>query len=86
MSASKPATAERASDAERAMLRKSVRDFLSRRWPPATAVENANNAEAVATLWREMAGQGLAEGANFARLPDGLQKKANAQLAQIKLD
>ena len=31
-------------------------------------------------------GQGLAEGANFARLPDGLQKKANAQLAQIKLD
>jgi alkylation response protein AidB-like acyl-CoA dehydrogenase len=61
MSASQPATAERASDAERAMLRKSVRDFLTRRWPAATAVENANNTEAVATLWREMAGQGLAE-------------------------
>jgi alkylation response protein AidB-like acyl-CoA dehydrogenase len=61
MSVSKPATAERASDAERAMLRKSVRDFLSRRWPAATAVENANDAEAITALWREMAGQGLAE-------------------------
>lgn len=30
-------------------------------------------------------GQGLAEGANFARLPDSLQKKANAQLVQIKV-
>jgi alkylation response protein AidB-like acyl-CoA dehydrogenase len=61
MSVSKPATAERASDAERAMLRKSVRDFLSRRWPAATAVENANDAEAITALWREMAAQGLAE-------------------------
>ena len=60
MSASKPAAAESASDAERAMLRNSVRDLLTRRWPAATAVENAGNAEAIAALWRDMAGQGLA--------------------------
>jgi acyl-CoA dehydrogenase len=60
MSSSKPAAAESASDAERAMLRKSVRDLLTRRWPAATAVENAGNVEATMALWREMAGQGLA--------------------------
>jgi acyl-CoA dehydrogenase len=54
-----PAT-ESVSDAERALLRKSVRDLLARRWPPATAVENAGNADAVQTLWHEMASQGLA--------------------------
>ena len=60
MSATKPSAADSVSDAERALLRKSVRDLLSRRWPAATAVENAGNAEAVTALWREMAGQGLA--------------------------
>jgi acyl-CoA dehydrogenase len=64
MNASQPQTAKSAtesvSDAERGLLRKSVRDLLTRRWPAATAVENAGKPEAIAALWREMAAQGLA--------------------------
>lgn len=48
------------SDAERSLLRKSVRDFLTKRWPADTAVERSGSAEAIASLWRDMAGQGLA--------------------------
>jgi acyl-CoA dehydrogenase len=55
------------SDSERGLLRDSVRDFLSHRWPADHAVERSANAEAIATLWRDLAGQGLASlGANRA--------------------
>jgi acyl-CoA dehydrogenase len=50
---------ERPSDAERGLLRDSVRDFLSNRWPPEDAVERSGKAEAIAAIWRDMAGQGL---------------------------
>jgi acyl-CoA dehydrogenase len=55
-----PVVADSVSESERDLLRKSVRDLLTRRWPSATAVENAENAPAVTALWREMAAQGLA--------------------------
>src|SRR4029079_12461110 len=55
-----PAVADSVSEAERELLRKSVRDLLARRWPTATAVENAENARALTALWREMAAQGFA--------------------------
>jgi acyl-CoA dehydrogenase len=48
------------SDAERTLLRKSVRDFLTKRWPADTAVERSGSGEAIASLWRDLAGQGLA--------------------------
>jgi acyl-CoA dehydrogenase len=60
MSETSSPVAESVSDAERALLRKSVRDLLARRWPSAGAVENAGNAEATTALWQEMANQGLA--------------------------
>lgn len=47
------------SDAERSLLRKSVRDFLSNTWPADKAVENSGDSRAVANLWLGMAGQGL---------------------------
>ncbi len=47
------------SDAERDLLRRSVRDFLATAWPVDKAVEDAGNAEAVAKLWAAMARQGL---------------------------
>jgi 3-oxo-4-pregnene-20-carboxyl-CoA dehydrogenase beta subunit len=59
MSAGNPVISD-ISDDERALLRKSVRELLARRWPMATAVENAGNADALAALWRTMAEQGLA--------------------------
>jgi alkylation response protein AidB-like acyl-CoA dehydrogenase len=60
MNAPAPGIAPAVSDAERSLLRKSVRDFLTRRWPSDTAVERADDANAVAALWRGMAEQGLA--------------------------
>jgi len=46
-------------EAERDILRKSVRDFLASAWPPDESVENAGDAAATAALWRGMARQGL---------------------------
>jgi alkylation response protein AidB-like acyl-CoA dehydrogenase len=60
MSISKSHQTEGVSDAERGVLRDSVREFLLKRWPPDHAVERSGNAEAVTTLWRDLAGQGLA--------------------------
>lgn len=60
MNASEPHTAQQVSDAERGLLRKSVRDLLSDQWPVDRAVENSGNVEAIAALWRSMAGHGLA--------------------------
>jgi 3-oxo-4-pregnene-20-carboxyl-CoA dehydrogenase beta subunit len=48
------------SDSERGMLRKSVRDLLSRQWPVEGAVERAGDRQAVSALWRALAGQGIA--------------------------
>ena len=57
------------SDAERSLLRKSVRDFLSNIWPADKAVENSGNAEAIAKLWPAMARQGLSSlGSNAAEV------------------
>ena len=60
MSSSKSPKTEGVSDAERGLLRDSVREFLLKRWPPDHAVERSGNAEAIAALWRDLAGQGLA--------------------------
>jgi 3-oxo-4-pregnene-20-carboxyl-CoA dehydrogenase beta subunit len=60
MSSSKPHKTEGVSDAERGLLRDSVRELLLKRWPPGHAVERSGNAEAIAALWRNLAGQGLA--------------------------
>jgi len=48
------------SEAERDLLRQSVRNFLSAHWPIGTAVENSNDAHAIAKLWTGFAQQGLA--------------------------
>ena len=47
------------SDEERAMLRDSVRGFLARHWPAATAVEWAKDPGRVQEAWRQLADQGL---------------------------
>jgi alkylation response protein AidB-like acyl-CoA dehydrogenase len=60
MNGSKPHNTDTVSDAERGLLRKSVRDFLASVWPADKAVENADDAGAVAKLWPAMARQGLA--------------------------
>jgi acyl-CoA dehydrogenase len=43
------------SDADRTLLRNSLREFLSKRW----AADRTDSAEATAAVWRDMAGQGL---------------------------
>ena len=47
------------SESERNLLRRSVRDFLTNSWPVDQAVENSNDAGAIAKLWLAMARQGL---------------------------
>lgn len=47
------------SDADRGLLRDSIRDFLGSRWPAAQAVQKADDPEAVSALWREMSTHGL---------------------------
>jgi alkylation response protein AidB-like acyl-CoA dehydrogenase len=59
MSASQSHKAEGISDVERGLLRDSVREFLSKRWPSEHAVEQSGKADAMAMLWRDLAGQGL---------------------------
>jgi alkylation response protein AidB-like acyl-CoA dehydrogenase len=61
MSATQPQTTEGVSEAERSLLRKSVRDFVSSHWPADQAVERSSDAKAVSALWLGMAGHGLAE-------------------------
>ena len=51
---------DRVSEAERSLLRKSVHDFVANAWPADQAVQNSDNAGAIATLWQAMARQGLA--------------------------
>jgi acyl-CoA dehydrogenase len=48
------------SDAERNLLRRSVRELLSRAWPADRAVESAADPRAIGKLWAAMAEQGLA--------------------------
>src|SRR5438128_11778894 len=60
MNNSRPTSGDRFSAAERDLLCRSVRELLARRWPAETAVERSGSADAVAEIWREMAGQGLA--------------------------
>src|SRR4051812_24619273 len=48
------------SEAEFDLLRDSVRDFLAKRWPADQAIDRSGDAAAIATLWRDLAGQGLA--------------------------
>ena len=67
MNGSKSKDIDGVSDAERSLLRRSVRDFLSSIWPADKAVENSGNAEAVAKLGPAMARQGLSSlGSNAA--------------------
>jgi hypothetical protein len=47
------------SDDERALLRRSVRALLAGTWPADKAVENSENAPAIAEFWAAMARQGL---------------------------
>jgi acyl-CoA dehydrogenase len=60
MSSSQSPRIEGVSDAERGLLRDSVREFLSKRWPSDHAMERSGNAQAIAALWQDLAGQGLA--------------------------
>ena len=48
------------SDEERGLLRESVRGFLALHWPAEHAVARQVDGEAVARIWRGLAGQGLA--------------------------
>lgn len=50
---------ENLSDADRELLRDSVRDFLGNRWPAAEAVTKSTDPQAITALWREMSMQGL---------------------------
>lgn len=47
------------SEADRQLLRDSVRDFLASRWPAAQAVEQSGDPKAIAALWRDMSAQSL---------------------------
>jgi alkylation response protein AidB-like acyl-CoA dehydrogenase len=60
MNSSKPQDTDGVSDAERSLLRKSVRDLLSNVWPTYRAVEKSGDAQAIADVWAAMARQGLA--------------------------
>ena len=51
---------DRVSEAERSLLRKSVHDLVANVWPADQAVQNSDNAGAIAALWQAMARQGLA--------------------------
>jgi alkylation response protein AidB-like acyl-CoA dehydrogenase len=48
------------SDADRVLLRDSIRGFLESRWPAAQAVEKASDPGEIAALWSAMSEQGLA--------------------------
>jgi alkylation response protein AidB-like acyl-CoA dehydrogenase len=54
-----PISREGVSEAERVLLRKSVRDLLSNIWPAEMAVKNIGDTQALAALWPAMARQGL---------------------------
>lgn len=57
----------RLSDSDRALLRRSLRDFLSNIWPAGQALENCASREALATLPPAIARQGLSSlGSNSA--------------------
>jgi len=47
------------SDADRQLLRDSVRDFLASRWPSTQAVELSGDTKAIAAIWRDLSAQGL---------------------------
>ena len=67
MNGSKPQNIAGVSDAERSLLRRSVRDFLANIWPADKAVAYSDNAQAIAMLWPAMARQGLSSlGSNAA--------------------
>jgi alkylation response protein AidB-like acyl-CoA dehydrogenase len=67
MNGSTPQNIDGVSDAERSLLRRSVRDFLANIWPADKAAENSEHAEAIAKLWPAMAQQGLSSlGSNAA--------------------
>jgi 3-oxo-4-pregnene-20-carboxyl-CoA dehydrogenase beta subunit len=58
---------EALSDTDRDLLRRSIRDFLSRHWPAEGAVERAHEPQTVKAVWRGLTDQGLgALGANTA--------------------
>jgi acyl-CoA dehydrogenase len=59
MSSSQPTELEGLSGAERDLLRDSVRELLAKRWPADRAVAAALDGAAIASVWRELAGQGL---------------------------
>src|SRR3989440_1345132 len=67
MNGSTPQNIDGVSDAERSLLRRSVRDFLANIWPADKAAENSEHAEAIAKLCPAMAQQGLSSlGSNAA--------------------
>ena len=47
------------SDADRVLLRDSIRSYLTRRWPASEAAARSGDPQAIAALWRELAAQGL---------------------------
>ena len=64
---SSPAAAEGLSDADRQLLRDATRGFLASRWPAETAVEQSTRPDAIISMWRDVAAQGLSTlGADFS--------------------
>ena len=50
---------ETLSDAERILLRDSLRGFLAEHWPSADAPERSRDPGAVRAIWRGLGGQGM---------------------------
>jgi alkylation response protein AidB-like acyl-CoA dehydrogenase len=55
-----PDAAQALSDSDRALLRKSVRDLLSVRWPAERALQQSADSQQLVAIWRALAEQGLA--------------------------
>ena len=66
-SKTKQLAGEGLSDADRQLLRDSTRGFLASRWPAQKAVEQSSDANAIITMWEDLAAQGLSSlGADVA--------------------
>src|SRR4051812_48142460 len=55
-----PDAAQALSASDRALLRKSVRDLLSVRWPAERAVQQSADSQQLVAIWHALAEQGLA--------------------------
>lgn len=59
MGIDQPVTSDLLSDADRQLLRDSVRQFMAAHWPSGRAVQQSADPNAIAMLWRGLSAQGL---------------------------